>query len=111
MTSTVPSRVMDVREILRSNPVQHCVYAGQYASLCGNVVVLRPSTAVRAATSKEDVSVDADEILKGVSEKIDAIEDKPGAAIKLGGALVAVVIANSIVTSIEAIPLLPKLLE
>merc|ERR1711920_991711 len=105
------SRVRDIRDILRSSPVQKCVTVNKYASLCGDVVVLRPSTALRATTSKEGLSVDADEVLKSVTEKIDAIEDKPEAALKAGVAVVGVVVASGIVSSIDAIPLLPKLLE
>jgi hypothetical protein len=111
VSTLASSRVVDIRDLLRSSPLQHCVYANKHGSLCGNVVVLRPSTSVRATTGKDGPSVDADEILKGVTEKIDAIEDKPAAVIKLGAAVVAIVITNGIVTSIEALPLLPKLLE
>lgn len=107
-------RMSDVRDLLRSSPTQKCVYVNQYASLCGKAVVLRPSTAVGAeagGSGKQGVSVNVDEVLQGVTEKLNAIEDKPQAAIYAGGALVAVVITNSIVTSIEALPLIPKLLE
>merc|ERR1719356_246907 len=106
------SRVLDVREVLKSSRAKQCVYVNQHASLCGNLVILRPSTALRAtAGDKKEVSVNVDEVVKGVTEKLDAIEDKPQAALYAGGALVAVLITNSIVTSIEALPLLPKLLE
>merc|ERR1712019_143130 len=100
------SRVVDVRDVLRSSPIKECVYVNQHASLCGNLVVLRPSTALRAtAGDKKEVSVNVDEVVKGVTEKLDSIEDKPQAALYAGGALVAVLISNSIVSSIEALPL------
>merc|ERR1719356_1245246 len=106
------SRVLDVREVLKSSRAKQCVYVNKYASLCGNLVVLRPSTALRAtAGDKKEVSVNVDEVVKGLTEKIDAIEDKPAAALYAGGAVVALLFTNSIVSSIEAIPLLPKLLE
>merc|ERR1712216_640054 len=48
MSALAGSRVMDVRDVRRSS----CVAANEYASLCGNVVVLRPSVATHASTSK-----------------------------------------------------------
>lgn len=38
-------------------------------------------------------------------------EDKPQAALYAGGALIAILITNNIVTTIESLPLIPKLLE
>merc|ERR1719277_119700 len=96
------SHVVDVREVLRSSPAKKCVYVNKYASLCGDLVVLRPSTALRATTGKEDtVSVDVDAVVKGVAEKLDSIEDKPQAAL----------FANNILSTIDSLPLIPKLLE
>merc|ERR1719356_2180093 len=57
------SNLIDVRQILRSSPVQKCISANEYASVCGNLVVLRPSTALRATTSGK-IDIDADEIIK-----------------------------------------------
>merc|ERR1719343_93971 len=106
------SRVLDAREALVSSRAKKCVYVNRYASLCGDLVVLRPSTALRATAGKEDsVSVDVDAVVKGVSEKFDAIEDKPQAALYAGGAVVAILFANNILSTIDALPLIPKLLE
>jgi hypothetical protein len=102
--------VLDIRNALGFAPNQKCVYANQHASLCGNVVVLRPSTALRAA-DKDSSSFDAEEILKDLSEKWDAVEDKTTVALYGGGALFALYLTNSIVSTVNAIPLLPGLLE
>lgn len=86
-----------------------CVYAGKHASLCGNLVVLRPETALRA--SKESSTTSADDIVKGLTDKLESIENKPQAALVAGGAVLALYFTNSIVSSVEAIPLIPKLFE
>merc|ERR1712003_144674 len=104
------SNLIDVRQILRSSPVQKCISANEYASVCGNLVVLRPSTALRATTSGK-IDIDADEIIKKASSKLDSIEDKPTVALFAGGAAVALVVLNGVVSSLESIPLLPKLFE
>jgi hypothetical protein len=106
------SRVIDVRDVLRSSPAKKCVYVNRHASLCGDLVVLRPATALRATSGKEDsVSVDVDAVVKGVSEKFDSIEDKPQAALYAGGVVVAILFANNILSTIDSLPLIPKLLE
>merc|ERR1712187_617350 len=87
-----------------------CVSANQYASVCGNLVVLRPSTVFRA-TTKGKVDIDADEILADVTSKLDSIEVKPTVARFAGGADVALVVLNGVVSSLDSIPLLPKLFE
>merc|ERR1712048_971233 len=104
------SNLIDVRRILRSSPVQKCISANEYASVCGNLVVLRPSTALRATTSGK-IDIDADEILAKATSKLDSIEDKPTVALFAGGAAVALVVLNGVVSSLDSIPLLPKLFE
>merc|ERR1712232_928231 len=97
-------------DVLRSGHAQKCIRAHPYASLCGNLVVLRPSTAVHATTGKSP-KIDADGIIKDVTGKLDSIDNKPQVALYAGTAVVGLVVLNGIVTSLESIPLLPKLLE
>merc|ERR1719198_1515145 len=85
------------------------MYVDKHASLCGNLVLLRPSTALRA--SKEKSNLNADDLVKDLSTQFDTIENKPEKALYAGGAVVAFVVLNGIVTSLESIPLLPKLFE
>jgi hypothetical protein len=103
------SQMTDVRDILRS-PIQKCVSADTHASVCGNLVVLRPSTALRASGDGKQ-SFDADEVVKNVADRWDAVEDKTSVALYAGGALVALVLVNNILAAVDAIPLLPNLME
>jgi len=109
-------RLPDVRKTLGlirgSSAPPKCVYANRHASLCGDLVVLRPDTAVHAeGQSKSSSSFDADKLLKDVTEKWDAVEDKTTATIYAGGALVALIFANNILATVNALPLLPQLFE
>lgn len=104
------NRAADVRQFLTANPAQKCVYVNQHASLCGSLVVLRPATSLRAE-SKESSTLDADGLVKELTEKWDAVEDKPQALLYAGAAVAALVFSNSILSTVNAIPLLPKLLE
>jgi len=108
-------RLPDVRKTLGlirgSSAAPKCMYANKHASLCGDLVVLRPSTAVHAEGSKSSSSFDADKLLKEVSEKWDNVEDKTSATIYAGGALVALIFANNILATVNALPLLPQLFE
>jgi len=81
-----------------------------HASLCGDVVVLRPSTAIHAKGNNK-IDFDAGNLVKDVTDRIDAIENKPLAALYAGGAVIALVTLNGIVASFESIPLLPKVME
>lgn len=110
----VPAVAADFGRSFHPSPLQKCYYVNEHASLCGNFVVLRPSTALRATTGKEaksESSIDAESIINDLTAKVDSIEDKPQAALYAGGALLAVYFSNSILAAIDAIPLLPKLLE
>merc|ERR1719335_87602 len=89
------------------SPGQKCVSAGKHASLCGNIVVLR-STRVHAEGTKK---VDTEDLLKQVTDKWDAIDDKPQFLLYSGAALVALYFVNSIVSSVNNIPFLPGLME
>ncbi|BDA44636.1 Protein CURVATURE THYLAKOID 1A, chloroplastic [Coccomyxa sp. Obi] len=68
-----------------------------------------PSTVVRAETEKTDVDVDA--IVKDLQEKWDGVENKSAVAIYAGGAVVLLWLSSTIVSAVNAVPLLPKLLE
>ena len=46
-----------------------------------------------------------------VTEKWESVEDKPQAILYAGGAVVAVVLVNSIVGAVNSLPLLPKVFE
>lgn len=62
---------------------------------------------VRAAENE----FDADEIMNGLAEKWEAVENKPAAIIYAVGALSGVWLANTVVGAINALPLLPKVFE
>merc|ERR1712060_240140 len=55
--------------------------------------------------------IDTDEILTTVTEKWESVEDKPQAILYAGGAVVAVVLVNSVVGAVNSLPLLPKVFE
>ncbi|WZN59634.1 protein CURVATURE THYLAKOID 1A [Chloropicon roscoffensis] len=55
--------------------------------------------------------IDGDEILATVTEKWESVEDKPQAILYAGGAVVAVVLVNSVVGAVNSLPLLPKVFE
>ena len=46
-----------------------------------------------------------------VTEKWESVEDKPQAILYAGGAVVAVVLVNSIVGAVNSLPLFPKVFE
>merc|ERR1712050_466210 len=102
------SQPMGLVQALRS-PTQKCIMADKHAAVCGNIVVLRPSVALRA--EKGSSSLDADTIVDDLKKRIDSIEDKPQAALYAGGTVVALGLANSIVSTVESLPLIPKLFE
>eukprot|EP00746_Dinoflagellata_sp_MGD_P125151 gnl/MRDRNA2_/MRDRNA2_59866_c0_seq1.p1 gnl/MRDRNA2_/MRDRNA2_59866_c0~~gnl/MRDRNA2_/MRDRNA2_59866_c0_seq1.p1 ORF type:complete len:263 (-),score=62.42 gnl/MRDRNA2_/MRDRNA2_59866_c0_seq1:123-911(-) len=103
-------RIPDIRNALGLSPAQKCFYANKHASLCGNVVVLRPETALRAGSGNK-VDFDAEEILKDLSERWDAVEDKTATILYASGAVLALYFANSIIATVNALPLLPGLFE
>ncbi|GAB5357725.1 hypothetical protein AAMO2058_000399100 [Amorphochlora amoebiformis] len=88
-------------------PAGQCTGNGK-VSVCNNgLVILRPSTAVRAEKS----TIDADKIVDDLSAKWDKIENKSQVAVYAGGALVALVAANAVVTTIDNLPFLPYFTE
>merc|ERR1711953_1083649 len=82
--------------------------------VCGDLVFLRPSTAVHATGnrgSESELSVNVDELIMDLKGKVDNIEDKPQAAITAAGAVVGISVAGGLLSTIDSIPLLPKLME
>lgn len=67
------------------------------------------------ATSPEDTSttssIETEELFTNLKEKWDAIENKPTVLIYGGGALLALWVSSIIVSAINSVPLLPKLME
>ncbi|PIN01562.1 hypothetical protein CDL12_25930 [Handroanthus impetiginosus] len=63
------------------------------------------------ASSSDETPIDADELLKDLQEKWDAIENKSTVLLYGGGAIVAVWLASIVVGAINSIPLLPKIME
>merc|ERR1712057_140692 len=55
--------------------------------------------------------IDTDEILTTVTEKWESVENKPQAILYAGGAVVAVVLVNSVVGAVNSLPLFPKVVE
>ncbi|QDZ19278.1 CAAD domain-containing protein [Chloropicon primus] len=55
--------------------------------------------------------IDTDEILSTVTEKWESVDNKPQAVLYAGGAVVALVVVNSIVGAVNGLPLLPKAFE
>lgn len=67
---------------------------------------------VRAETEKTtSSSPDVDDIVKNLTEKWDAIEDKTSLALYFGGAVALLWITSSLVNAVNGLPLLPKFLE
>ncbi|MCO5594160.1 hypothetical protein L7F22_048183 [Adiantum nelumboides] len=69
----------------------------------------------RAATSTDEAStttsVQTDELIADLKAKWDSIEDKTNVLVYGGGALVALWLSSTIVSAVNSVPLLPKVLE
>ncbi|KZV39473.1 hypothetical protein F511_17002, partial [Dorcoceras hygrometricum] len=63
------------------------------------------------ATSSEESSLDASELFTDLKEKWDGIENKPTVLLYGGGAIVAVWLASIVVSAVNSVPLLPKIME
>ncbi|CAL5052311.1 unnamed protein product [Urochloa decumbens] len=66
---------------------------------------------LRVKAASEDTSASGDEIIEDLKAKWDAVEDKPTVLLYGGGAVVALWLTSVVVGAINAVPLLPKLLE
>lgn len=75
---------------------------------------LRPAKAgkrslkVRAET---ETSVDVDKVVKDLQEKWDKVENKTSVVVYGAGAVVAVWFSSTLISAINAIPVIPKVLE
>ncbi|GIL69022.1 hypothetical protein Vretimale_17392 [Volvox reticuliferus] len=56
-------------------------------------------------------SFDSEKVLKDLQEKWDAVENKGAVAAYTAGAVVALWLSSTVVNAINAVPLLPKLME
>lgn len=56
-------------------------------------------------------SFDADEIVKTLSDKWEATENKPQAAAYAGGAFAALWVTTTVIGAVNAIPLVPRIME
>ncbi|GMH17288.1 hypothetical protein Nepgr_019129 [Nepenthes gracilis] len=63
------------------------------------------------ASSTEETSLDAGELLSDLKEKWDAVENKSTVLLYGGGAIVAVWLSSTVVGAINSVPLLPKIME
>ena len=102
------TRQLDVRRSFPSALRSKCVPVNDHATLCGKMVVIRSPTAVRA---EGDSSLDADKLIEDVTSKLNSIENKGQVAIYAGASIAAVLVANGLVTTIDAIPVLPYLMK
>ncbi|CAN6214308.1 unnamed protein product [Urochloa humidicola] len=66
---------------------------------------------LRVKAASEDTSASGDELIEDLKAKWDAVEDKPTVLLYGGGAVVALWLTSVVVGAINAVPLLPKLLE
>jgi len=78
-------------------------------SLARPAPVARRAVAARAASSGGEA--DVDKIVKDLQEKWDKTENKSGVVLYGAGAIVLVWLSSALVSSINAVPLLPKLME
>lgn len=66
---------------------------------------------LRVKAASEDTSASGDELIEDLKAKWDAVEDKPTVLLYGGGAIVALWLTSVVVGAINAVPLLPKILE
>ncbi|GLT46611.1 hypothetical protein SLA2020_203550 [Shorea laevis] len=63
------------------------------------------------ATDETSTPVDAGELFTDLKEKWDAVENKSTVILYGGGAIVALWLASIVVSAINSVPLLPKIME
>ncbi|CAJ1950309.1 unnamed protein product [Sphenostylis stenocarpa] len=71
----------------------------------------KSSLLLTRASSEESSAVDANELFTDLKEKWDAVENKSTVLLYGGGALVAVWLSSILVSAINSVPLLPKIME
>jgi len=55
--------------------------------------------------------IDSDKILKDVQDRWDKVEDKTSFAVYVGGGVLVLFVASSIISAFDKLPLLPKLFQ
>ncbi|KAL2336117.1 hypothetical protein Fmac_010563 [Flemingia macrophylla] len=71
----------------------------------------KSSLLLTRASSEESSPVDANELFTDLKGKWDAVENKSTVLLYGGGALVAVWLSSILVSAINSVPLLPKIME
>ncbi|KAK4742739.1 hypothetical protein SAY87_000740 [Trapa incisa] len=69
------------------------------------------SIKIKASSSDESATIDANELFTDLKEKWDAVENKSTIILYGGGAIVAVWLSSVVVGAVNSVPLLPKLME
>ncbi|CAK0784513.1 hypothetical protein CVIRNUC_007717 [Coccomyxa viridis] len=100
---------------------QHAVPAARAAAPRSAPFVARPALPLRKvgkvertivrAVEADKTDVDVDQIVKDLQTKWDRVENKGSVVVYAGGALVLLWFSSTIVSAVNAVPLLPKLLE
>ncbi|XP_073026130.1 protein CURVATURE THYLAKOID 1A, chloroplastic-like [Primulina eburnea] len=71
----------------------------------------RSSQQMVKATSSEESSLDANELFTDLKEKWDGLENKSTVLLYGGGAILGVWLASIVVSAVNSVPLLPKIME
>ncbi|KAJ8748585.1 hypothetical protein K2173_003487 [Erythroxylum novogranatense] len=71
----------------------------------------RRSSSFLIRATEESSPVDASELFTDLKEKWDAVENKSTVILYGGGAIVAVWLSSIVVSAINSVPLLPKIME
>jgi hypothetical protein len=91
---------------------QRFVYALPRRSRSLSGVVVRATPEEEKPVYTEPIgSVDVDKVLKDLQEKWDAVDNKAAVAIYGGASIVVLWLSSTIVTAVNAVPIVPKVLE
>ncbi|XP_073126053.1 protein CURVATURE THYLAKOID 1A, chloroplastic-like [Henckelia pumila] len=71
----------------------------------------RSSQLIVKASPSEESSIDANELFTDLKEKWDGLENKSTVLLYGGGAIVGVWLASIVVSAVNSVPLLPKIME
>ncbi|XP_073030250.1 protein CURVATURE THYLAKOID 1A, chloroplastic-like [Primulina eburnea] len=71
----------------------------------------RSSQLIVKASSSEESSLDVNELFTDLKEKWDGLENKSTVLLYGGGAIVGVWLASIVVSAVNSVPLLPKIME
>merc|ERR1712233_149761 len=113
-TFTIANHASAVRSPAVAGPLSaRKVFSG--VPLAKSVQTARRSRQVAAHATRPTGSgtdtVDVDNLVKDLQDKWDRVENKTSVAVYAGGAVVALWLSSTIVGAVNAVPLLPKLLE